>query len=50
MAEKKTTTAPIASSRLVPRVKGVRRKTDASLGWVERDYPQLAAWRALAVE
>jgi hypothetical protein len=31
-------------------VKGVRRKTDASLGWVERDYPQLAAWRALAVE
>ncbi|MGT2455669.1 gamma-mobile-trio integrase GmtZ [Cupriavidus basilensis] len=43
MAEKNTTTAPI-------KAKGVRRSTDASLGWVERDYPQLAAWRALAVE
>ncbi|QTQ35823.1 gamma-mobile-trio integrase GmtZ [Aromatoleum petrolei] len=26
------------------------RETDATLGWVERGYPQLAAWRALAVE
>ncbi|MHA6847408.1 VPA1269 family protein [Ralstonia syzygii] len=28
----------------------MNRDTDISLGWVERDYPQLAAWRALAVE
>lgn len=50
MAEKKTTTAPKASSRLAPKVKGTRRETDTTLGWVERDYPQLGAWRALAVE
>lgn len=45
MTEKKTTTALQA-----PKVKGVNRDTDTRLGWVERDYPQLAAWRALAVE
>jgi hypothetical protein len=26
-------------------MKGVKRETDIALGWVERDYPQLAAWR-----
>ncbi|MGT2505022.1 gamma-mobile-trio integrase GmtZ [Cupriavidus basilensis] len=26
------------------------RKTDTTLGWVKREYPELAAWRALAVE
>lgn len=30
--------------------KGVKRDTDISLGWVERQYPQLTAWRFLAVE
>ncbi|WP_199028415.1 integrase family protein [Ralstonia sp. ASV6] len=32
-----------------PKEKGVRRETDTTLGWVKRDYPQLAAWRELAV-
>ncbi len=32
------------------KVKGVKRNTDTTLGWAERDYPQLAAWRILAVE
>jgi len=50
MTEKKTTTAPKAPSRLAPKGKGVNRETDTTLGWVERDYPQLGAWRALAVE
>jgi hypothetical protein len=27
----------------------VKRDTDITLDWVERDYPQLAAWRVLAV-
>jgi len=26
------------------------RKTDTTLGWVEREYPQLTVWRILAVE
>ncbi|HEV3424613.1 MAG TPA: VPA1269 family protein [Paraburkholderia sp.] len=50
MTEKKTATTPKASPALAQKVKGVNRETDISLGWVERDYPQLAAWRALAVE
>ncbi len=50
MIEKKTTTTPQSSAAPAPKVKGVTRTTDISLGWVERDYPQLAAWRALAVE
>ena len=29
---------------------GVTRDSDIKLGWVERDYPQLEAWRELAVE
>jgi hypothetical protein len=32
------------------KTKGVPRKADTALGWVEREYPQLAVWRALAVE
>lgn len=50
MVEKKATITPKASTALVPIVKRVTRKTDANLGWVEREYPQLQAWRALAVE
>jgi hypothetical protein len=50
MTEKKTATTPKASAAPAPKVKGVKRDTDTSLGWVEREHPQLAAWRALAVE
>ncbi len=50
MTKKKTTTTPTAFTAPAPKMKGVKRNTDTSLGWVERDYPQLAAWRALAVE
>lgn len=49
MAETKKTTV----SRVpvpVRKEKGVGRETDTTLGWVEREYPQLAAWRSLAVE
>lgn len=49
MAHKKTA-PPNASAIPVPKVKGVKRDTDTTIGWVERDYPQLAAWRILAVE
>lgn len=41
---------PKASSAPPPKVRGLKRKNDTSLGWVERDYPQLDAWRTLAVE
>jgi hypothetical protein len=44
-------TEPKASSTSLPgKVKGVKRSTDTTLGWVEREYPQLVDWRALAVE
>ena len=49
MAEKKKNSAPKASTIPAPKVKGVNRNTDTTLGWVARDYPQLATWRALAV-
>jgi hypothetical protein len=49
MTQKRKETPPEASAVPAPR-KGVVRKTDITLGWVERDYPQLAAWRVLAVE
>lgn len=50
MTEKQKTTANGASVISAPKKKGVRRETDTTLGWVGRDYPQLATWRALAVE
>ncbi|WP_321783991.1 VPA1269 family protein [Burkholderia pyrrocinia] len=50
MPEKKKKTPPQASAIPASTRKGVTRKTDITLAWVERDYPQLAAWRALAVE
>lgn len=50
MTEKNTANAPKASAALAPKVKGIKRENDTSLGWVGRDYPQLAAWRDLAVE
>lgn len=39
-----------SSAAPTSKVKGVTRETDRSLGWVEREYPQLAAWRSLAVD
>lgn len=50
MTEIKTTTTPKASTATDPKVKGVKRDTDVTLGWVEREYPQLETWRALAME
>ncbi|KAE8753503.1 integrase [Paraburkholderia madseniana] len=50
MAEKKKAYAPKAPATQARNGKGVSRDTDTNLGWVERDYPQLSAWRALAVE
>ncbi|MCY1213739.1 putative phage integrase [compost metagenome] len=50
MAKKKTTTAPEASAASPKNERGVPRKADTTLAWVERDYPQLATWRILAVE
>lgn len=50
MAEKKTTTKPKASGAPTPKRKGIKRENDTSLGWVAREYPQLATWRALAEE
>lgn len=50
MTEKKATRVANASAIQAPKSKGVTRKTDTTLGWVERDYPQLAAWRLLAME
>ena len=55
MAEKssvKTLRQPPTRTQSVKsgKIKGVNRENDTTLGWVEREYPQLAAWRALAVE
>ena len=49
MADKKKNVAgrlAMSSKRIV----GVTRETDATLGWVERDYPQLTVWRSLAID
>ena len=50
MTEIKTTTPPKASAATAHKVKGVKRESDATLGWVQREYPQLETWRVLAVE
>lgn len=50
MPEKKKATRAGTLTRLASKGKGVRRDTDASLGWVAREYPQLEPWRVLAVE
>ena len=47
MSELKRKTASKVSAT---NMKGVQRDSDTTLGWVERDYPQLAVWRTLAVE
>ena len=41
MTEKKKTSVSTAATRPAARKKGVTRKTDTSLGWVAREYPQL---------
>lgn len=44
----KTVTAhPSSPAR---KLAGVKRSTDIRMGWVEQEYPQLAAWRILAVD
>jgi len=48
MAKRRTTAKIFVTSQ--KNEKGVWRVTDTTLGWVERDYPQLAAWRVMAVE
>lgn len=50
MTGQKTTTTSKASTAPAPKVKGTRRETDITLGWVVREYPQLEVWRTLAVE
>lgn len=50
MTEMKTTTTPKASTAQALKVRGLTRETDATLSWVEREYPQLETWRVLAVE
>ncbi len=50
MAEKEKTTARQPSATPAGKAKRIRRDTDVTLGWVEREYPQLAAWRTLAVK
>ncbi len=37
-------------SVLSGKVRGVKKENDISLGWVATSYPQLTAWRVLAVE
>lgn len=49
MANKKkinATPATLPYSKIV----GITRETDTTLGWIERDYPQLADWRSLAID
>lgn len=50
MTEKNASNDPKLSTVPPRKVKGVKRDTDLTLGWVERDYPQLTDWRFLAVE
>lgn len=49
MVEQKAAASKKSTTR-TPKMRGVNRDTDTALGWVEREYPQLEAWRALAVE
>lgn len=50
MPEKKSAISSQALAVPLRKVKGVNRHTDMSLGWVEREYPQLAVWRSLAIK
>lgn len=50
MAEQKKATVLKASVISTDKVKVAPRHSDTALTWVARDYPQLAAWRSLALE
>jgi len=50
MIRKFTESTLMASAAPAIKVIGVRRDSDRTLGWVEREYPELTAWRVLAVE
>lgn len=50
MAEQKKATVLKASVISTDKVKVAPRHSDIALTWVARDYPQLAAWRSLALE
>ncbi|MCY1264609.1 putative phage integrase [compost metagenome] len=50
MTKTSKTSASSASAVLTRREKGVTRVTDTNFRWVEREYPQLTAWRTLAIE
>lgn len=47
MTKKAVSNVPVIP---VPKRKGMTRKSDTTLGWVGREYPQLATWHALALE
>lgn len=50
MPKTKNMATPNASVLLPLKARGIRRNSDVTLGWVERGYPQLNAWRELAVK
>lgn len=50
MTEKKKGYALRAPATQNRKRKGWRRESDTTLEWIEREYPQLAPWRILAVE
>lgn len=50
MAEQKKATVLKASVISTDKVKVAPRHSDTALTWVARDYPQLAAWRSMALE
>jgi hypothetical protein len=49
MVVKKTNQKVNASSSPTIKTKAIKRSSDTALGWVTHEYPQLAAWRELAV-
>ncbi|KPW16398.1 putative integrase [Pseudomonas cannabina pv. alisalensis] len=50
MSQEKKAIEPSVSEITAPKKKGLTRKSDTSLGWVGREYPQLAPWQRLAVK
>ncbi|WP_438299686.1 gamma-mobile-trio integrase GmtZ [Pseudomonas sp. NMS19W] len=46
----KKETVPSPATFSTSKIVGLTRETDATLGWVERDYPQLIVWRSLAMD
>lgn len=49
MIENENVTGQGRSAQSTSKVRGIKRNSDTTLGWVGRDYPQLAAWRDLGV-